>query len=57
VEIDQRRIVVLIDGGDQPVVFGDTCPGQFRAVLMQNRMKTVWVVAFTGQPFQPKAVR
>jgi len=34
-----------------------TCTGQIRAVFVQDGIESVWVVAFTCQPLQPKPVR
>ena len=55
-EIAQRCIIILIDHGNQPIVFSDTRPGQCGTIFIQNGIETVRVVTFAGEPFQPEAV-
>jgi len=56
VEIGQCRIVKVLNNRNQPTVFGHPRPGQSFPVFIQNRIKLIWVVSYTGQSFQPETV-
>ena len=57
VQTSQRRIVVFFDYRYEPFILCNTCSGQFHAVFIQDGIQTAWMIAFTCQPLQPKAVR
>src|SRR3954449_8506238 len=57
VQTPHRRIVVFFNYGYEPFILRNTGSGQFHAVFIQDRIQTVWVVAFTCQSLQPEAVR
>ena len=57
VQTSQCCFIVFFDYYYEPVILCNTCTGQFHAVFIQDCIQTVWVVAFTCQPFQPEAVR
>src|SRR4051794_4275913 len=57
VQTSQRWFIVFFDYRYEPLILCNTCTGQFHAVIIQDGIQTVWVIAFTCQPFQPEAVR
>ena len=52
----QCCFIVLSGDLDHPIVFCNTSLGWFDPVFIQDCIKIVWKVAFTGQSFQPKPV-
>src|SRR4029079_14651406 len=56
VQTSQRCFIAFFDYCYEPLVLCNTCTCQFQAVFIQDGIQTVWVIAFTRQPFQPEAV-
>ena len=48
VKTGECSLIILFDNGNQPNVFGNSCPGQFDPVLVNNGIKLVRVIAFAG---------
>ena len=57
VDAGQRSVVIRIDRADEPFILNYARSDKLGAIFEQDSIQSAWMVALTGQSFQPDTIR